>query len=172
MALVTLLAGCRHKTEPQPVEIPQHVEDADIVDKRHAITPIPQVADTGMALHWDTMPVHDRRKKPVVFYTPEQVAGEWIFGTQHEMYNADGTGMAWDLGDDVQIEEAKTFVWRLEENILTTYYPLAVGGLVPKMIHVVHLDSIKMILKDDYGCEYKYLRAPQGMRIERISCER
>lgn len=163
-----LVAGCRHKkgetaqpdrAVPQQQEAPQP-QKADAPVKT-------SVEDSGMTIHFDTMPVHDRRRKPTIVYTPEQVTGEWVKGTLHELYNADGTGMTWDVGEDVQAHEAKTFSWTLEENRLTAYYALAVGGVVPQVTYVALVDSVEMVCRNDYGEEFHYRRAPQELTIER-----
>ena len=167
---LVLLAGCRNKKEkavPPEVERPLSQQQEEPLPTEDVAPVKVPVKDSGLVVHYDTMPVHDRRKKPAVIYTPEQVVGEWVIGTLHELYNADGTGMAWDLGEDVQAHEAKTFSWTLEENRLTAYYALAVGGVVPQVSYVALVDSVQMVRSNDFGEEFHYRRTPQELTLER-----
>ena len=172
LTITLLLAGCHHKREEKKGTESKPVAVTDTARKAAPVPVKPLVADTGMSLRRDTMPVHDRRRKPAVVYTAEQVAGEWVMGTLHEVYNADGTGMTWDVGEDVKAEEAKPFVWTLEDNRLTAYYALAMGGVVPHMSQVALVDSVQMVRLDDYGNEYRYSRAPMEVAVERFFAER
>lgn len=165
-----IVVGCRHKKENAvPPEVVDSIPQQEETLPQKTVVPVKvPVRNSGLVVHIDTMPVHDRRKKPAVIYTPEQVVGEWVIGTLHEIYKADGSGMAWDVGEDVQAHEAKAFSWTLEENRLTAYYPIAVGGVVPQVSYVTLVDSVQMVRRNDYGEVFHYRRAPQELTVERF----
>ena len=98
-------------------------------------------------------------------YSEEDVEGEWARGTRHVRYMADGTGLKWDTGDDVQAIEGQPFTWTIEDNRLEALYPMAtMGGVVSVRRQVVYIDNSVMKLQDDYGGVYEYSRVEQTLQ--------
>ena len=96
------------------------------------------------------------RRRQTVFYTAEQIAGEWVQGTLHEEYHVDGTGLSWDTGDDVSREEGKQFRWTLDSNQLRVMYPISTGGVVPRDYFVTFADDESLVYKDEFGSSHMW----------------
>lgn len=93
-------------------------------------------------------------RKQKVIYDASLLVGEWVRGTEHELYLADGTGRMWDTGDDVSDAEAQHFSWTLDSNLLTLICQLELGGVVPKRYVVTFADDENLSYKDPYGIAY------------------
>lgn len=93
-------------------------------------------------------------RKQKVIYDASLLVGEWVRGTEHEVYLADGTGRMWDTGDDVSDAEAQRFNWTLDSNLLTLICQLELGGVVPKRYVVTFADDENLSYKDPYGKAY------------------
>lgn len=90
-------------------------------------------------------------RKEKTMYSAEQLCGEWVCGTLHEVYNSDGTGLQWDTKDDVSREEAQKFTWKIENNSLRQVYSMQLGGVVPRVYTVTFADDESLVYKDDFG---------------------
>lgn len=64
--------------------------------------------------------------------------GTWKSGTLYEKYTS-GTGYTWDTSDDVDESEAQSFTWTLDDNTLTQYHQMEMGGIVPKQYTITTL---------------------------------
>ena len=84
--------------------------------------------------------------------------GNWVMGTLHEHYNAEGTGYTWDTADDVTEEEAQPFTWKLEGSTLTQIHLMEMGGNVPKTYTVTKLNATTLAYRDDYGKSYTFTK--------------
>ncbi len=93
-------------------------------------------------------------RKQKVIYDASLLVGEWVRGTEHEVYLADGTGRMWDTGDDVSDAEAQRFSWTLDSNLLTLICHLELGGVVPKRYVVTFADDENLSYNDPYGKAY------------------
>ena len=96
--------------------------------------------------------LHTRKQK--VIYDASLLVGEWVRGTEHEVYLADGTGRMWDTADDVSDAEAQRFSWTLDSNLLTLICHLELGGVVPKRYVVTFADDESLSYNDPYGKAY------------------
>ncbi|MBQ6097729.1 MAG: hypothetical protein IJK99_08270 [Bacteroidales bacterium] len=93
-------------------------------------------------------------RKQKVIYDASLLVGEWVRGTEHEVYLADGTGRMWDTADDVSDAEAQRFNWTLDSNLLTLICHLELGGVVPKRYVVTFADDENLSYNDPYGKAY------------------
>ncbi len=93
-------------------------------------------------------------RKQKVIYDASLLVGEWVRGTEHEVYLADGTGRMWDTGEDVSDAEAQRFSWTLDSNLLTLICHLELGGVVPKRYVVTFADDENLSYNDPYGKAY------------------
>lgn len=91
-------------------------------------------------------------------YREEQLIGEWINGTRHELYRADGSGKKWDTSDDIMEDEAQTFVWSMTANRIEMLFPMELGVVVPRVRYISYIDSANMIQSNDYGEIVRYKR--------------
>lgn len=98
-------------------------------------------------------------KKERKVYAAEQLCGEWVCGTLHEMYNIDSTGLQWDTKDDVGREEAQKFTWQLENNNLQQVYSMRLGGVVPRTYKVTFVDDESLVYRDNFGESYMWERS-------------
>lgn len=78
-------------------------------------------------------------KKPK--FTEADLVGRWQCGTLWERYVSGGSGYTWDTSDDVDESEAQTFTWKLEEDKLTQYHQMEMGGVVPKQYTITELSG-------------------------------
>lgn len=122
----------------------------------------PQTTD-GHTIHRDTAATTNLRlfaRKQKTIYSPALMVGEWLRGSEHEQYLSDGTGRHWDTSDDVQCDEAKSFTWTLDSNLLTFRYSIALGGLMVRQYVVTFVDDETLVYSDAYGDSYMWDRLP------------
>ena len=107
-----------------------------------------------LQLHTDSAEITNLRllgRKQRVIYDASLLVGEWIRGSEHEVYFADGTGLMWDAADDVSRDEAQRFDWSLDSNMLTIFNRLEMGIVVPKRFVVTYADDESLSYTDPYG---------------------
>ena len=161
LALI-VLAGCHRKHQkPDEATAPEStVDSTEAVSPTSPDTPgeepqAPQLykleGDTATRVDFAAF-----RRRQTVFYTAEQIAGEWVQGTLHEVYRADGTGLSWDTEDDVSREEGKLFRWTLDSNQLRIVYSIATGGVVPRDYFVTYADDESLVYKDEFGSSHMW----------------
>ncbi|MBP5584460.1 MAG: hypothetical protein J6X43_11030 [Bacteroidales bacterium] len=74
------------------------------------------------------------------------LVGRWKSGTLWEKYSSSGTGATWDTADDIDEDEAQTFTWELEGEILTQYHQMeGSSGLVPRQITIKTLTASSLV---------------------------
>ena len=113
-----------------------------------------EMSDRQVILQQDSAEITNLRlltRKQKVIYDASLLVGEWVRGTEHEVYLADGTGRMWDTGDDVSDDEAQHFSWTLDSNLLTLICHLELGGVVPKRYVVTFADDENLSYNDPYG---------------------
>jgi len=78
-------------------------------------------------------------------------------GSEYYRYDRDGKGATWDTADDVWEEEAQTFSWTLEKDLLTQLHDMEIGGSkVPKYYTITLLNANTLTYKDDYGKSFTF----------------
>lgn len=120
-------------------------------------------ANPSLQLQLDTPQCTDWRlfaPKQKVIYDSALLIGEWLRGSEHELYMADGTGRRWDDSEEVYREEAQHFRWTMDSNRLTLTYRLALGGFVPKQYLVTFADNESLVYRDAYGSSYMWDKVP------------
>ena len=157
-----LVAGCHHRqtppetvtdSVPDTVQVKASEKTEDLEPEQGKETPQLYQLEGDTATRVDFAAFRRRQK---VFYTAEQIAGEWVQGTLHEVYRADGTGLSWDTEDDVSREEGKLFRWTLDSNQLRVVYPIATGGAVPRDYFVTYADDESLVYKDEFGSSHMW----------------
>ncbi|MBR6131651.1 MAG: hypothetical protein IKQ20_07310 [Bacteroidales bacterium] len=93
-------------------------------------------------------------RKQQTIYAPSLLVGEWLRGTEHEEYFANGTGRMWNTAEDVTRDEAQRFQWTLDSNLLTITCRLELGGIVPKRYVVTYADDENLAYNDHHGTAY------------------
>ena len=93
-------------------------------------------------------------------FDSQLLIGKWVAGTEYWRYDADGSGATWDVGDDVQEEEAQPFTWEFDEATsgLTQVHQMEMGGVIPKSYTVTALDMTKLEYKDRLGQVFSFNR--------------
>ena len=103
IAALLLLAACHRKPKPSECDSVASVSATDsvVVDSVSAII-VPGDSATGeklLPVHRDTTETTALRlfaRKQTTIYSPSLLTGEWLRGSEHEQYAADGTGTRWD----------------------------------------------------------------------------
>lgn len=147
------------KADTATVKDSTGIEPAQSCD---SLMPMESTTDGAMAagptiLRQDSAEITNLRlltRKQKVIYDASLLVGEWVRGTEHEVYLADGTGRMWDTGDDVSDTEAQRFSWTLDSNLLTHICHLELGGVVPKRYVVTFADDENLSYNDPYGKAY------------------
>ncbi len=85
--------------------------------------------------------------------------GKWQSGTLHYRYFADGKGYTWDLGDDVQENEAQHFTWTLNKSVLTQIHIMETGGAgVPKVYTITELTPTRLRYRDSFFKSFSFTK--------------
>lgn len=163
MSLSLLLtSACHHKEKKVVGDSIAKVADTETV----ADSVLPPMGDTGsvqpsggtvVMMQQDSAEITNLRvltRKQKVIYSPSLLVGEWVRGTEHEVYQADGTGLMWDSSEDVSRDEAQRFKWTLDSNLLTIVCRLELGGVVPKRYVVTFADDESLAYNDLFGTAY------------------
>lgn len=167
--LVFFLVSCKQRQKPSdagadtlvhPIEVDTTTPDTDTVkvtEKRKQQDEKKRMLKK-MAWGQDTAYMTTNRAKQVPAFKPEQMLGEWVCGTLHEVYRSDGSGTSWDTSDDVLPEEGLGFTWKMGNGVLIDSYKIDMGGLVPDVSIIVKLDSTQMLRRDYIGRDYLFLK--------------
>ena len=91
-------------------------------------------------------------------YTPDQLYGTWVKGTEYYRFDSDMTGATWDTGDDVNESEAQPFEWMVDGDQLTVIHIMEMGGRIPKAYTITLLTTNTLTFKDNYGQTFTYTR--------------
>ena len=163
IAAILLLAACRHgdKGKPQEQDIsptpPPQTETADTTCPPAPSTTEPEQDTKEYTLEQEKEEVRNLRifaRKQRKIYDASLLVGEWIRGTEHEVYLANGTGLMWDTSEDISRDEAQRFEWTLDSNLLTIVCRLELGGVLPKRYVVTYADDESLAYSDHLGSAY------------------
>lgn len=86
------------------------------------------------------------------------IVGKWKQGTEYYRYDANHTGVTWDVADDVSEDEAQRFNWEIQDDQLTIVHLMEMGGQIPKTYELLVLDANTLSFKDDYYKTYTFTR--------------
>lgn len=176
-AVLLMVAGdllftcCRHKqqeTRWDTLGTPPVVSDSSsVADSVPSVDTADRVSATSTrgtsVLRRDTVEVTNLRllaRKQRTIYSPTLLVGEWLRGSEHEHYMADGSGNRWDTGDDIDRWEAQTFSWTMDSNLLTMKYTMSLGGIVVRQYVVTFVDDETLVYRDAYGSSYMWDKVP------------
>ena len=170
---VLLMASCHRGKKTQPVDsmgtVPQKDTVAIIADtivadttSSTAVTPARTTTHTLQQETAETTNLRLFARKQQTLYSPALMVGEWQRGQEHEQFLAGGSGRRWDTSDDVYREEAQTFHWTMDSNLLMMKYPMSLGGLVVRQYVVTFVDDETMVYRDAYGGSYMWDKVPAG----------
>lgn len=164
---VLLVVGCHHDSKQQQDTIPEPTEPTvtvtDTVASQGEDTTAFETQSKWHSVHIDTAEITNLRlfrKKQKVIYSPTLLVGEWVLGTLHMEYRADGSGLHWDTGEDIRKEEAQRFNWSLDSNLLTLTFHAALGGVVPKLYLVTFVDDENLSYRNAYDDSYLWDKVP------------
>lgn len=165
LVIIVLATSCKHKTKT--ADATPH--DTTKQDTTVLVDTMPTAPDTDTLVSQvthhkslifneeDSAEVTNLRlftRKQKEIYAPALLVGEWIRGTEHEVYHSDGTGRMWDTSEDVDASEAQRFNWTLDSNLLTIICHLELGGILPKRYVVTYADNENLAYQDLYGKAY------------------
>lgn len=96
-----------------------------------------------------------------VEFDSDLLIGVWKEDELYYRYNEDGTGVTWDMADDVMEDEGTEVEWTLEHNIFTHYYHMEVGGIIPKVYNMKVLELDMLEYEDDFGVGHKFTKVEE-----------
>ena len=103
--------------------------------------------------------------EPEVFHDIEfdsdLLIGVWKEEENYYRYNEDGTGVTWDLADDVEEDEGTELTWTLEGDVFTHYYKMEIGGIIPKTFNMKVLELDTMKYADDFGVSHTFTKVEE-----------
>ena len=81
-------------------------------------------------------------------------------GSEFYRYDRDGTGATWDTAEEVFEEEAQTFSWTLEKDVLTLAHDMEIGeSKVYKYYTVKVLDDKTLTYEDDFKKSFTFKKS-------------
>ena len=83
-------------------------------------------------------------------------------GSEREIYMADGSGRYWDASDDVEREEAQSFSWTMDSNLLTFTCRMRLGGVMVREYVVTFVDDETLVYCDAYGGSFMWDKVAAG----------
>ena len=177
LCLLLLLASCRHRERKESAServppVPETLAPYDTLPETAKDTVKQSVQSLIQKLHLDSAEVTNIRifaRKQKVIYSPSLLVGEWLRGTEHEVFREDHTGLLWETSDDITREEAQPFTWSLDSNVLLLVFRLERGAVVPKMYVVTYADEESLAYSDAYGNACLWDRLPADTAV-RMAC--
>ena len=91
-------------------------------------------------------------------YQPEVLEPE---NELYYRYNEDGSAATWDLADEVMEDEGTQLEWDITHDILTHYYEMEIGGIIPKMFNIKQLELDSLVYYDDYGVYHRFVKVEE-----------
>jgi hypothetical protein len=93
-----------------------------------------------------------------ITFDDAMLVGKWRSENVFYRYDATGTGVTWDISDDVLEEEGDQFTWTLSDSELKHIYVLEFGQIVPKVYTVTKLNLTKLEYEDDFGKTFSFTK--------------
>ncbi len=164
-----LFASCHNNDKQQPVEdsTPAEVPPVTVVDTaptEPTVKTSPELKPIILTPEEETPEETNLRlfkKKQRTIYNPTLMVGEWVNGSRHMEFTADGGGSHWDTDEDIRKEEAQKFHWTMDSNLLTFEHPMTLGGVVIRMFLVTFVDDETLAYRDAYDRSFMWEKAPQ-----------
>ncbi len=101
--------------------------------------------------------------EPEVFedetYDSDMLIGLWQSGSVFYRYNDDGSGVTWDIADDVMEEEGSKFTWEVDKKRIIHYHQMEISSaIIPKAYTITKLDLSNLEYKDDFKVESAFIK--------------
>lgn len=166
--VLLLLSACHRRQEAvqrDSVEEAVPVVATDSVPERGKDSVVAPKRTGEYELQQDSAEITNLRlfaRKQRVIYSPDKMIGEWLQGSEHEQYMADGTGRRWDTDDDVSRVEAQVFSWTMDSNLLTIRYDLKLGGIMIRQYLVTFVDEESLAYRDAFDGTFMFDKVPSG----------
>lgn len=165
LIIFLLLAGCHRgskqpptstvpvceSTTPPPDSPALHVIDSTTISKPGNNEAHTMKLDTA-----ETTNLRLFARKQRTIYSPDLLAGIWHRDDEHEEYLPDGTGRYWKTGDDVSRDEAQTFLWTMDSNLLVLEFHLALGGMFYRQYVVTFVDDESLVYRDNFDRSFMW----------------
>lgn len=101
---------------------------------------------------------------PLSKFDSQLIVGKWqrsstiTDGLDCYRYDANGTGVTWDTGDDVTEAEAQPFTWKITDDELVLIHEGEMGARVPKTYTLKQLTSTTLSYTDSYNVSYTFVK--------------
>ena len=86
-------------------------------------------------------------------------AGRSLCRTRLRLYYADGSGRYWDTKEDVSREEAQSFRWTMDSNLLLLEMRMDMGGVIYRQYVVTFVDDETMVYRDKFDRSFMWDKA-------------
>ena len=160
-----LVIGCHRKGE-KTVSDTVAIDTAQTVEDTLTVISIDTVESQKTTqvheMHRDTAEMTNLRilaRKQRTIYSPSLMVGEWQRETLHELYYADGSGRYWDTKEDVSREEAQSFRWTMDSNLLLLEMRMDMGGVIYRQFVVTFVDDETMVYRDKFNRSFRWDKA-------------
>lgn len=95
-------------------------------------------------------------RKQHTIYSPALMMGIWLRETEHEEFLPDGKGRYWDTKDDVSRDEAQSFLWTMDSNLLVLEFRLEMGAVFYRQYVVTYVDDETLVYRDNFDRSYMW----------------
>mgnify|MGYP006320133341 FL=1 len=101
--------------------------------------------------------------EPEVFedkvYDTDLIIGLWQSGTVFYRFNEDGSGITWDIADDVTELEGSKLTWEVNKTRFIHYHQMEVNdAIIPKAYNINNLDLMNLEIEDDYDVKTTFIK--------------
>ena len=103
--------------------------------------------------------------QPEVFhdtdFNVDNLYGVWEENEVYYRYNDDGTGVTWDISDDVTEDEGTELEWEINKDNFIHYYKMDMGPKIPKSYIMKVLEVDSLIYEDDFGVRHAFSKVEE-----------
>ncbi len=106
---------------------------------------------------------HPEIIKPEVYedqiYDTDLLIGVWQSGTLFYRFNDDGSGVTWDVADDVNELEGSKFTWEVNKQRFIHYHKMEINDvIIPKSYNITKLDIMNLEYEDDFDVKSVFVK--------------
>lgn len=92
-------------------------------------------------------------------YDTDLLIGVWKSGTLFYKFNDDGSGVTWDVADDVNELEGSKFTWEVDKKRFIHYHKMEINNaIIPKTYNITKLDLMNLEYEDDFDVKYVFVK--------------
>lgn len=85
--------------------------------------------------------------------------GVWQSGTLFYRFNEDGSGVTWDVADDVNELEGGKFTWEVKKKRFIHYHKMEINdAIIPKSYNITKLDLMNLEYEDDFDVKSTFTK--------------